>query len=80
MKLYNKDYILKIKIEMDCFQKEDWGYLANNTWYFITNIEQKLENGFISFRLNFEMKLRCFHFIGAMFAVGSGISGLRPTS
>ena len=50
MKLYNKYYILKIKIEMDCFQKEDWGYLANNTWYFITNIEQKLENYICEYR------------------------------
>jgi hypothetical protein len=38
------------KMLVDCFQKEDWGYLANNTWYFITNIEQKLENYICEYR------------------------------
>ena len=35
---------------MNCIQKEDWGYLANNTWYFIPNIEQKLDNYICAYR------------------------------
>jgi len=36
--------------EMECNQKEDWGYLINNTWFFKKIIEKNINNYFCEYR------------------------------
>ena len=46
--LYTQSF--NLNLEKECRLKKDWGYLKNNTWYFIESIRIKLNEFDCSFR------------------------------